>query len=155
MQDRNPSTFRRTLQWITFLLLLTAAIGLASRSVLVRVMRMKAAGSSVSAFLKMPPGTFTKVVVRVDTVASEHLTCTLLQRETDSIYRLSPAVSGAEVAAILTADTSIVMGKAQDVVAGAVVQLAGTLDKAHTIRVSQVVVLTGYVHVAESRDGAR
>jgi len=155
MQDRKAVTSTRTAQWIAFLLLLTAAVGLASRSVLVRVSRMKAADTSVSAFIKMPPGTFTKVVVRVEKVAGGHLTCTLLQRETDAVYRLPAAASGAEVSAVLRPDTPIVMGKPADIVPGAIVQLAGVLDQTHTLRASEVVVLTGYVRVAENRPVSR
>jgi hypothetical protein len=102
-----------------------------------------------------PPGTFTKAVMRVDAVSSGHLTCTLLQRESDSVYLLPPTASPAVVTAILTPDSAIVMGKVQNIVPGAIVQLAGVLDQTHTLCASQVVVLTGYVHLTESQDGSR
>jgi hypothetical protein len=47
------------------------------------------------------------------------------------------------------------MGKVQNIVPGAIVQLAGVLDQTHTLCASQVVVLTGYVHLTESQDGSR
>jgi hypothetical protein len=93
--------------------------------------------------------------MRVDAVSSGHLTCTLLQRESDSVYLLPPTASPAVVTAILTPDSAIVMGKVQNIVPGAIVQLAGVLDQTHTLCASQVVVLTGYVHLTESQDGSR
>jgi hypothetical protein len=41
------------------------------------------------------------------------------------------------------------MGKLQDIVPGGVVQLAGTMDANHVLHLSQIVILTGYVQVAE------
>jgi hypothetical protein len=52
MPDRRAVTYTRTLQWIAFLLLLSAAVGLATRSVLVRVRHIRAADTSVSAFIR-------------------------------------------------------------------------------------------------------
>ena len=43
------------------------------------------------------------------------------------------------------------MGRPQDIAAGAIVQLAGTLDKNRILRAKQVVILTGYVRLCKER----
>jgi hypothetical protein len=82
-------------------------------------------------------------------VAGEKLKGTLLERQNDTAYRV-PIANGPTLAAILTPETSVVMGGSQDIAAGAIVQLAGALDKDHVLRTKQVVILTGYVRLSES-----
>jgi hypothetical protein len=41
------------------------------------------------------------------------------------------------------------MGKPEEIVAGAIVQLDGTMDEHHAIRTNQVVILTGYVRLTQ------
>jgi len=42
------------------------------------------------------------------------------------------------------------MGKAEDIVPGAIVQISGTLDANHALQTNQIVILTGYVHLSET-----
>jgi hypothetical protein len=97
----------------------------------------------------MTPGTQAKAVIRLDQVAGERLKGTLLERESDTAYRV-PIGSGSAVTVFLAPETSVVMGRPQDVAAGAIVQLVGTLDQDHVLRAKQIVILTGYVHLLES-----
>lgn len=139
------------LRWTLFLLLLVVSAGWALRSVLARSQQMKPAETTASAWAAMAPGTETKAVVSIDEVSGTTLHATILERESDTVY-LKPSTPGPKVTAILSTETSVAMGKAEDIVPGAIVQVAGTLDDCHVLRTTQVVILTGYVHLRkESR----
>jgi len=149
MHDRKPLFDSLVLNWAAFLCLLAAVMVWAVRGVLERAGRMQTANTSASVFAGQAPGTPAKAVVRLDQVAGENLKGTLLERESDTVYRVQLG-SGSPVAAILTSETSVVMGRPQDIGPGAIVQLAGTLDQDRVLRAKQVVILTGYVHLSES-----
>lgn len=117
---------------------------------LVRAERMKAADTPASVFATTAPGAHAKAVVRLDQVVRKNLKDTILERESDTVYR-SPVGKSPTVAA-LTPETSVVMGEPEGIVAGAIVPLAGTLDNNHVLRTNQVAILTGYVRQSE---GAR
>ena len=135
------------LRWTFFVVLFAAVTAWAIRGVLARAQQMKAADISASALASVAPGSPAKAVVRLDHVAGKESKGTLLQRQSDTVYLL-PSESSA-VKAILTPETSVVMGKPQEIVAGAIVQLDGTMDENHVLRASQVVILTGYVRLSE------
>jgi len=147
MYDRKPIGTSLALRWVLFLLLLTVAMGWAVRSVLARATMMKTADTPAQALSASEPGTRIRVVVSIDQVVGGNLKATALERVSAALYRRPRA--GGVVSAVLTPETSVVMGKTQDIVPGAIVQLAGTLDSNHTLRTSKVVILTGYVHVAD------
>jgi hypothetical protein len=146
--DSQQSRINKTsLKWIIFLAVLACVAAWAIRGVLVRAQQMSTADTSASTFASSPPGSSAKAVVRLDSVKGKELKGTLLEKESDTVYLLSserPPI----VIAVLTPDTSVVMGKPQDIVLGAVVQLAGTMDANHVLRTTQVVILTGYVRVS-------
>ena len=73
---------------------------------------------------------------------------TLLKRQSNTVYLL-PSEMTPPVIAVLTPDTSVVMGKPQDIAVGAVVQLGGTIGANHVLQTSQVAILTGYVHASQ------
>jgi hypothetical protein len=149
MHNRKPLFNSLVLNWAVFLCLLAAVMAWAVRGVLERAGRMQTASTSAVVFAGKGPGAPAKAVIRLDQVAGENLKGTLLERESDTAYRV-PSGSGSPVAAILTSETSVVMGRPQDIAAGAIVQLAGTLDQDRVLRTKQVVILTGYVHLLES-----
>ncbi len=149
MQDRKPPLDSAVLKWTIFLLVLTIVMVGAVRGVLQRAGRMQTARTSASMFARTPPGSPARTVIRLDQVVGDHLRGTLLERENDTAYRV-PIGLESTVAAILTPEASVVMGRPQDIAPGAVVQLAGTLDKDRVLHAKQVVILTGYVHVLES-----
>jgi hypothetical protein len=148
MHDRKPLFDSSGLNWAVFLFVLAAVMVWAVRGILDRAGRMQTATTSAVVFAGKAPGTPAKAVIRLDQVAGENLKGTLLERESDTSYRIP--IGGSPVAAILTSETSVVMGKPQDIAAGAIVQLAGTLDQHRVLRAKQVVILTGYVHLLES-----
>jgi hypothetical protein len=47
----------------------------------------------------------------------------------------------------LSGDTAVAMGGAADIKRGAVVQVAGAMDSAHTLHATQIVILSGYVRI--------
>jgi hypothetical protein len=149
MQDRKPPFDSPIVKWTIFLLVLIIAMVWEVRGVLERAERMQTANTSASMFARTAPGSPAKAVIRLDQVVGTHLNGTLLERESDTAYRV-PIEMGPPVAAVLTPETSVVMGRPQDIAPGAVVQLAGTLDKNRVLRANQVVILTGYVRLLES-----
>jgi hypothetical protein len=149
MQDRKPPFDSAILKWSIFLLVLAFVTVWAVRCVLERAGRMQTANTSASIFARTAPGSSAKAVIRLDQVVGDRLNGTLLERDSDTAYRV-PIRSGTPVVAILTPETSVVMGRPQDIAAGAIVQLAGTLDKDRVLRAKQVVILTGYVRLSGS-----
>jgi hypothetical protein len=148
MQIRKPRVEMVTLKWSIFIILLASVSAWAIRGVLVRAQQMKAADTSASALESIAPGSPAKAVVRLDRIDGSELKGTLLQRQSDTVYLL-PSERTSIVTAILTPDTSVVMGKPEEIVPGAIVQLDGTMDEHHSIRTNQVVILTGYVRLSQ------
>jgi hypothetical protein len=149
MQDRKALFDSAVSKWTIFLLVLAFVTVWAVRGVLERAGRMQTANTSASILAGAAPGAPTKAVIRLDQVIGAYLKGTLLERESDTAYRL-PIGSGSPVIAILTPETSVVMGRPQDIAAGAIVQLAGTLDDGRVLHAKQVVILTGYVRLLET-----
>jgi len=83
-------------------------------------------------------------VVRLESVKGNELKGTVLERQSGTVYLL-PSERTPPVIAVLTSDTSVVMGKPQDIAVGAVVQL----DANRILQTNQVVILTGYVRVSQ------
>jgi hypothetical protein len=149
MQNRRSVIDSPIVMWSTFLLLLAVVMVWAVRGVRLRAARMKAADTQASAFFAMTTGTPTKAVVLLDGVAGKDLKGKLLQRETDTVYRQTNE-AGSRIYAGLRPETSVVMGKPEDIVPGAIVQISGTLDANHSLQANQIVILTGYVHLLET-----
>jgi len=145
---RQPRVNTVILRWTIFVALLATMTAWAIRGVLVRAQQMKAVDTSASALASIAPGSPTKAVVRLDHVAGSELKGTLLQRQSDTVYLL-PSDNTSTVNAILTPETSVVMGKPEEIVEGAIVQLDGTMDEHHSIRTNQVAILTGYVRLTQ------
>jgi Kef-type K+ transport system membrane component KefB len=137
-----------SLKWIIFLSVLACVAVWAIRGILLRAQQMSTADTSASTFASRPPGSLAKVVVRLDSVKGTELKGTLLEKQSDTVYLL-PSERTPIVFAVLTSDTSVVMGRPQDIAEGAVVQLAGTIDANHILQTSQVVILNGYVRVSQ------
>ena len=139
---------KASLKWVIFLAALAAVAVWAVRDVLARAQQMSTSGTSAPAFASISLGSSAKAVVRLESVTGIELKGTLLERQSDTVYLL-PSASTPPVVAVLSSDTSVVMGKPQDIAVGAVVQLGGIIGANHVLRTSQVVILTGYVHVSQ------
>ena len=139
---------RAALKWLLFVAVIASVTAWALRGVLVRTARMQTADTSASMFAATPPGSKTKAVVRLDRVDGKELKGTLLERQSDTVY-LVPSRGSPTITALLTPETSVVMGTPQDIAVRGIVQLAGTMDKNHVLVVGQVVILTGYVRLSQ------
>jgi hypothetical protein len=148
--DSQPFRINETsLKWIIFLAVLSAVAAWAVRGILVRPQQMSTADTTASAFASISSGSSAKAVVRLESVKGNELKGTLLKRQSDTVYLL-PSERTPPVIAVLTSDTSVVMGKPQDIAVGAVIQLGGTIDANHVLQTNQVVILTGYVRVSQN-----
>jgi len=109
-----------------------------------RAGQMRAATTSAAAVLEAPPGSLVKAVVRLEDVrGASACRAQLLEALDGETYR----VTSTRIHVALTPDTEVVMGSDADVRPGAIVQVAGTIDSEHAIRVRQIVILTGYIRV--------
>ena len=142
-----PERISRRGKWALLTLTSVIAAVIAAAVVLDVVRRagqMRTATTSAAAVLQAPPGSLVKAVVRLEDV-SESSACLaqLLEALDGETYR----ATSTRVHVALTAETEVVMGSEADVRPGAVVQVAGTIDREHAIRVRQIVILTGYIRV--------
>lgn len=149
MQIRRSVIDSPMVRWSLFSFLLILTLVWSGRDVLLRARQMKAADTSSSAFFAMRAGTRTKAVVLLDDVAGKELRGKLLERNADTVYRKASA-SAPAIDAVLTPETSVVMGKPEDIASGAIVQISGIVDENHALQAREIVILTGYVHLAES-----
>jgi hypothetical protein len=134
-----------TLRGVLFFIVLAVVAGWAAWSVVVLGRQMRPADTPAVAFRALPSGQSAKAVVFLSRVDHGKLSGTLLQPESDTVYR-RPA-EATQVDAEMTPDTAVVMGVPQDIAPGAVVQLAGTLDGRHVLQTRQIVILTRDVRV--------
>lgn len=143
--DAKTAGSSATLRWVLFFIMLAAVAAWAARSVLLRGRQMRPADTPAVAFRDIPSGRSAKAVVLLNRVDHGKLSGTMLQRESETMYRRPAEPS--PVDAELTSETAVVMGTAQDIAPGAVVQVAGTMDSRHVLQTRQIVILTGYVRV--------
>jgi hypothetical protein len=139
---------RRWLGWI-FLLAAIAALtlGIAWRGA-GRMMRMHTEAASSSEFAGLKAEDETKIVMENTDVsqgdsAGWHFRGRLLEKRDETHY--ARTANTAEVA--WGKETALVMGKEEDLHAGAVVHVTGTMSKDRSVRAKQIVILTGYVQV--------
>lgn len=108
-------------------------------------MRLVSAPAAQAAESTRPGGTV-KTVVRLEGPGerARYLAAALASVD-ETTYR----ESGSHLELELTPQTTFVMGSAADVRPGAIVEVAGTLDADHVVRARRIVVLTGYIKVAD------
>lgn len=135
------------LKWIIFLAVLAIVAVWAIRGVLTRAQQMSTAGTTASTFASISPGSSVKVVVGIESVEGNELKGVLLEKHSDSLYLMTSDRTPTVIAA-LTSDTSVVMGKPQDIAVGAIVQLEGTIDANHVLQANRIVILSGYVRLS-------
>jgi Na+-transporting methylmalonyl-CoA/oxaloacetate decarboxylase gamma subunit len=102
-----------------------------------------AASSDEKQFAQAAQGQKTKVVIEISQAANGTIRGQVLQQKSETVYARTstPAVVHSN------AQTKIVMGKREDVRAGAVVHVTGSSENDHSITAEQIVILTGYVKV--------
>ena len=108
-----------------------------------RMMRMQAHAASHSEFLQLKPQDNAKIVLEVAEMSEGRIRGTLLEKQDETHYARTG--NAAEVA--WGKDTAVVMGKAEDIRAGAIVHVTGKVAADRSVQAQQIVILTGYVQV--------
>ncbi len=131
--------------WVLATLVVIAALGGIAFDVARRAGSMHVAATDTSALLNAPAGAPVKAVLHLGSAAGINIyDAEILDSVNTTTYRGSRS----RIRIALSPDTSVVMGAGADVKPGAVVQASGTMAASHTLRASQIVILTGYVRVA-------
>jgi hypothetical protein len=139
---------RRWPGWIFLLAALAVlTLGIAWRGA-GRMMRMHTEAASSGEFADLKAEDQTKIVLEVTDVSQGddvgwHIRGRLLEKRDETHY--ARTTNAAEVAWVK--ETALAMGNAEDVHAGAVVHVTGTMSTDRTVRAKQIVILTGYVQV--------
>ena len=130
--------------WTLMALVGCAAVAAVGFDIYRRAGGMRAATASAAAVLSVRSGTRTRAVVRLEGPAGLNAYSGDLLESGDGVsYRETPD----RIRVALSGDTAVVMGAAADIKRGAVVQVTGAMDSAHTLHAAQIVILSGYVRV--------
>jgi hypothetical protein len=108
-----------------------------------RMMSMQTRAAGGVEFAQLKAGEEAKIVVEVMEAAQDHIRGRLLEKQDETHYARTSNM--ADIA--LDNDTKIVMGKAEDIRAGAVVHVTGKVVPDHRVQAGQIVILSGYVQV--------
>jgi hypothetical protein len=108
-----------------------------------RMMRMQTQAANQAEFAQLKPQDTTKIVVEVTEAPAGRIRGKLLEKQDETHY--TRTANQADVA--WGKDTSIIMGKAEDIHAGAIVHVTGKVAADHSVQAQQIVILTGYVQV--------
>src|SRR5579863_8999326 len=108
-----------------------------------RMMRMQTRAANSAEFAQLRAQDETKIVIEVSEASERRIRGKLLERQDETHY--ARTANSADVA--WGKDTALVMGKAEDVRAGAIVHVTGKVADDRSVRARQIVILTGYVQV--------
>jgi hypothetical protein len=108
-----------------------------------RMMRMQTRAANSAEFAQLKAQDETKIVIEVSEVSEGRIRGKLLERQDETHY--SRTANSADVA--WGKDTALVMGKAEDIRARAIVHVTGKVADDRSVRARQIVILTGYVQV--------
>ncbi len=108
-----------------------------------RMMTMQTQAANRTEFLQLKPQDDAKIVVEVTEAPAGRIRGKLLEKQDETHY----ARTGNQAEVGWGKDTAIVMGKAEDIRAGAVVHVTGKVAGDHSVQAQQIVILTGYVQV--------
>jgi hypothetical protein len=108
-----------------------------------RIVKMETQAASKSKFSQSKTHDEAKVVVEIVDASLRKFSGRLLEQKDESHY----VRTGESVEASWDKDTKMVMGKGEDVRAGAIVHITGKVTEDHSVAAAQIVILTGYVKV--------
>ncbi len=135
-------TSRRPLWMVMLAALAVFSLGFMWRGAS-RMMRMQTAATSTAEFAQLKPNDDAKIVVEVVAASSLHFRGKLLEEQDETHYSRTANLADVE----WDKDTVIVMGKAEDIHAGAIVHVTGKVAADRSVQARQMVILTGYVQV--------
>lgn len=142
--DANTVSIRSSRPWGIFLL-----AGLAALSLLFvwqgaeKMMTMKTQAANHTEFLQLKAQDEAKIVVEIAEAPAGRIRGKLLEKLDETHY----ARTGNQAEIAWGNETAIVMGKAEDIRAGAVVHVTGKVAADRSVQAQQIVILTGYVQV--------
>jgi hypothetical protein len=110
-----------------------------------RMMTMQTQVATHAEFAQLKAQDNAKIVVEVTEAPERRIRGKLLEKQDETHYLRT--ANQAEVG--WGKDTAIVMGKAEDIHAGAVLHVTGKVAADHSVQAQQIVILTGYVHVLQ------
>jgi hypothetical protein len=108
-----------------------------------RMGSMRTQAANRAEFAQLKPQDGAKIVVEVAAASAGRFHGKLLEKRDETHYTRTG--THAEVA--WSKDTALIMGKAEDIHAGAIVHVTGNVAQDHSVLAQQIVVLTGYVQV--------
>jgi len=108
-----------------------------------RMMRMQTHAANQAEFVQLKPQDTAKIVVELTEATEGRIRGNLLEKQDETHYMRT----GSQAAVVWGKDTTIVMGKAEDIHPGAIVHVAGKVAADHRVQAEQIVILTGYVQV--------
>jgi len=104
---------------------------------------MQPEAANHSRFAQLRPQETAKVVIEVLETSEGMIRGRLLDKQNDTHYTRSQD----QLNILWNSGTAIVMGKAADLHAGAIIHVTGTVAADHSLEARQIVILTGYVQV--------
>ncbi len=138
----NSSRSNRT--WIVLLVALALLAFFAMRRSLGKAMQMNSEPTAAASMAQLKPGDEAKLVVELTGVTpAASIEGNVLEKQSETVYRHS----GNTIKIGFDAATPVVMGKAPDVHAGAVVHIKAKMGDDRVLHAEQIVVLTRYVNV--------
>lgn len=108
-----------------------------------RMMRMQTRAANSAEFVQLKAADETEIVIEVSEASEGRIRGKLLEKQDETHY--SRTANAADVS--WGKDTALVMGKAEDIRAGAIVHVTGKVAEDHSVQARQMVILTGYVQV--------
>jgi hypothetical protein len=108
-----------------------------------RMMRMQTQAASIAEFAQLKPQDNTKIVVEVTETSEGRIRGKLLEKQDETHY----ARTGNAAEVSWGKETALVMGKVEDIRAGAILHVTGKVGADHSVQAQQIVILTGYVQV--------
>ena len=108
-----------------------------------KMLRMQTQAANNAEFAQLKPEDDAKIVLEVAETTAGRIRGKLLERQDETHY----ARTGKPAEVAWGKDTAFVMGKAEDVRAGAIVHVTGKVAADHSVAAQQIVILTGYVQV--------
>jgi hypothetical protein len=108
-----------------------------------RMMSMQTHAANQAEFAQLKSQDAAKIVVEVTEATEGRILGKLLEKQDETHY----ARTAKQAEVVRGKDTTLVMGKAEDIHTGAIVHVTGKVDDDHSVHAQQIVVLTGYVQV--------
>lgn len=108
-----------------------------------RMMRMQTQAASIAEFAQLKPQDGAKIVVEVTETSEGRVHGKLLEKQDETHY----ARTGNAAEVLWGKETALVMGKVEDIRAGAILHVTGKVGADHSVQAQQIVILTGYVQV--------